>query len=261
MPDDVNQSHASHVQSVARALTLLETLAERNREMSLTELSQVLGWPKSTVYGLLSTLRDYHYIDQSPVSGHYQLGVRLFEMGNLVAHSWDIRAIAFPYMQRLNAELGEMIQLATEDRGQVLYLDKIDSTHMIRIVSNVGGRQPMHCTGLGKALLAYMPMAEVRSIIGRYGMLRMTSRTITSLPKLEEELHKIRQQGYALDDREVMEGLCCVAAPIFEREGSAKYAVSVSALYNNMQSGRLERTVQLVKSTAEEISRAMGFRG
>lgn len=216
----------SHVQSVARSLMLLELLARENREMSLTEIANEMTWPKTTVHGLITTLRDYHYADQSPASGRYRLGVRLFELGNIVARSWDVRTVAKPAMQNLNNQLGEMIQLATEDNGEVLYLEKLDSTHMMRIVSEIGARLPMHCTGLGKVLLAYKTPSEVRWIVSKHGMRPMTARTITNLEALEEELLKVKKQGYAIDDREVMDGLRCVAAPIYDRNGDVRFAIS-----------------------------------
>jgi len=119
-------TYGSHVQSVARSLMVLDLLARENREMSLTEIAKAMDWPKSTAHGIVATLKDFYYIDQSPVSGCYRLGVRLFELGNIVARSWDIKAIAKPVMQELNTRFGEMVQLATEDKGEVLYLEKLD---------------------------------------------------------------------------------------------------------------------------------------
>ena len=249
---------AGHVQSVERALQLMELLARENREMSLTEISKAMNRPKSTVYGLLATLRGYRYIDQSPVTGRYRLGVRLFELGHLVARGWDVREAAKPVMQRLNTQTGEMVQLATEEQGEVLYLEKLDSTHILRIVSDTGARLPMHCTGLGKVLLAYKTDVEVKWVISCHGLPAMTPHTITRREKLFEELAKVRRQGYAIDDREVMEGLRCVAAPIWDGEGKVRYAISISALAHTLQAERLDSVIQLVKQAAAEISRSLG---
>jgi DNA-binding IclR family transcriptional regulator len=235
-------------------------MASENREMSLTEIARFMGWPKSTAHGLIATLRDYYYVDQSPVSGYYRLGVKLFELGNAVARSWDIRALAMPAMQNLNSRLGETVQLATEDKGEVLYLEKLDSTHMMRIVSETGSRLPMHCTGLGKVLLSYKKPSEIKWILQTHGMSRMTANTITDRELLERELIKIRRQGYAIDDREIMESLRCVAAPVYNRDGSVKYAVSVSGIANNMQGERLDTVRDELLSTADSISYAMGYR-
>ncbi|HCC34678.1 MAG TPA: IclR family transcriptional regulator [Ruminococcaceae bacterium] len=249
-----------HVQSVGRALLIVELLAEAKREMSLTEISKKMGWPKSTVHGLISTMRDFQIVEQSTATGRYKLGVRLFELGNIVSRSWDVSAAAKPYMQALNAALGEMVQLATERDGEVLYLDKYESNRMIRIVSDIGMRLPMHCSGLGKVLLAYKSDAEVKRIISQKGLKRMTSRTICGAEELAKELKKVRAQGYAMDDREIMEGLRCVAVPIFDVSSQAAYALSVSGLYSVMQGDYLEKVIRQVKKAAESISAEMGFR-
>jgi DNA-binding IclR family transcriptional regulator len=170
---------------------------------------------------------------------------------------WDIRTIAMPFMQRLNQELGEMVQLGTEDHGQMLYLEKLDSTHLIRIVSEIGGRLPIHCTGLGKAILAYMPANKIKQIVREHGLAQYTAKTIVSLPALEKELKRIREQGFALDDGEIMVGLRCIAAPIFDNNGQAKYAVSVSGMQGNMEGVRLERIRDRVVETAAAITQAL----
>ena len=243
--------------SVERAFLLVEELAKEPREYSLTELSKSLGWPKSTVHGLLSTLVNYRYADQSDETGRYKLGIRFFELGVRVGKMWNIRSIAMPYMQRLNSELGEMVQLGTEDRGQVLYLEKLDSSHLIKIVSEIGGRLPIHCTGLGKTILAYMPETRVKQIVREQGLKPFTSKTIVSLPELFKELSHIRERGYAVDDGEIMEGLRCIAAPIFDGKGQVKYALSVSGMLANMDGVKLEHMKKSVVSAAAGISNDM----
>ena len=258
----VNQKNdaTSHVKSVERALRLIDILAENEGEMSLTEIAKTVGWPKSTVHGLLATLRDYHVVDQSPDNGYYRLGVKLFELGNLVARRWDIRSVALPAMRQMNNQLGEMVQLATEDKGDVLYIEKLDSKHLLRIVSEIGARLPMHCSGLGKVLLAYKTPAELRWIISQKGLRRLTSRTITDYELLEKELTKIREQGYAIDDGEIMESLRCVAAPIFDKDGKVRYAISVSGIAENMQGKHFNEVLEALLKTAEVISYEMGYR-
>ncbi|MDR2904264.1 MAG: IclR family transcriptional regulator, partial [Clostridiales bacterium] len=252
--------NTSHVQSVARAIKLVELLAEENREMSLTEISKAMDWPKSTVHGLIATLRDHYYVDQSPTTGCYYLGIRLFELGNIVARSWEIRRIALPVMQNLNRKLGEMIQLAKEDKGEVLYLEKLDSTHMLRIVSEIGARLPMHCSGLGKILLAYKKPAELKSMLSKQKFAPMTAYTITDRATLEKELAQVRAKGYAMDNREIMDSLRCVAAPIYDRDGNVLYAISVSGLANSLKDEWLETVRTELLSAADSISFAMGHR-
>lgn len=260
MGDIPPKIRGAHVQSVEKALIILETLFEENREMSLTELAKALDWPKSTVHGLLSTLREYQFVDQSHVSGHYGLGIRLFELGSQVARNWNIRQIARPVMLRLNDFYGETVQLATEENGEVLYIDKLESNRMMRIVSEIGARLPMHCSGLGKVLLAHKTEAEARGIIKKRGMRAMTAHTIVTPEALEAELSRIRAQRYAIDDRETMDGLRCVAAPIHDREGQVRYAISISGLAGALRGERFEEILRAVREAAEEISHAMGYR-
>ncbi len=252
-----SENSSAHVKSVERAFLLVEALAHEPREHSLTDLSKTLGWPKSTVHGLLSTLVQYRYAQQSEESGRYRLGVRFFELGARMGGMSDIRSLALPSMQRLNRDLGEMVQLATEDRGEVLYLEKLDSLHLIRIVSDIGRRLPLHCTGLGKAMLAYMPPSRVKQVIREHGLPAFTAKTITTIPALEKELAEIRARGFAMDDGEIMEGLRCIAAPIFDSRENVKYAVSVSAIQANMSGERLEYAKKQVTAIASEISKAI----
>lgn len=247
----------AHVKSIERAFLIVDALAEEPREHSLTELAGSLGWPKSTVHGILSTLVQYRYVEQSTETGRYRLGVRFFELGVKVGKMWDIRSIAMPYMQKLNAELGEMVQLGTEDHGEILYLEKLDSAHLIRIVSEIGGRLPIHCTGLGKALLAYMPPATVKRVIREKGLASYTPNTITNPAALERELSRIREQGYAIDDGEIMLGLRCVAAPIFDGKGQVRYALSISGMQGNLEGERLEKMTNRVVSAAAAISKTL----
>lgn len=252
----------SHVQSVARALTLIEILAQEKKDLSLTELSKKAGWPKSTVHGLITTLRDYHMVEQAEETGYYRLGIRLFELGNIVMRSWDIATIAKPYLQKLNNNLGEMVQLAMEDKGEVLYLDKIDSNRMMRIVSEIGIRLPMHCSGLGKVLLAYKKdEGEIKKILTQKGMRAMTSRSIVTIADFLKETQLIRERGYAMDDQEIMDGLRCVAVPIFDANAQVNYAISISGFYGNLRGEHLKNIITGLIEAAKNISYDLGYRG
>lgn len=252
-------SKAPRMQSVEKALILLETLALENKELSLNDFTVALGWPKSTIHGFLSILKKYNYVEQSSTTGRYSLGVHLFELGSIVSKRWDIRNVARPILKELNENLGEMVQLAVEDNGEVLYIEKIDSSHAMRIVSEVGVRLPMHGSGMGKVLLAHKPPAEVRWIISQKGLSSITSHTITNIAELEKELEQIKKQGYAIDDREIMDSLFCVAAPIYSKNNNVRYAISVSGLYANMQGEKLNKTIKEVTSAANKISQALDY--
>ncbi|MDN5348250.1 MAG: IclR family transcriptional regulator, regulon repressor [Clostridia bacterium] len=254
-----NRNH--QIRSVARALKILDVLGNAGAELALAEIAAQLGLPKSTVHGLLSTLRDFDYIEQSPFTGKYRLGIRLFELGNAVARNWDVRTVAGPYIQRLLEEIGETVHLVVLDKGEVLYIDKRECRDAtLRIVSQVGMRLPAHCTGVGKVLLAHLPASEVKQIISQKGLPRFTKNTITDPKKLEEELAKIREQGYAIDNEEIMPSLRCVAAPIRDHTGKVIAAISVSGPVSRLSGEKFGRAIKSVTETALTISRDLGYR-
>lgn len=226
----LSTDNPSHIKSIQKAIIVIELLAKEDGELSLMEIAQRLNWPKSTLHGILATLRDFQYIDQSLETGRYSLGVRFFELGSQVAKKWDIVKVAKPLMKQLSNKTGLTIQLGIEREGKVLYLEKAEANSMVRIVSEVGTRLPMHCSGLGKTLLAYMNPAQVNHILKEHGMKKFTENTITNEKKLKMELEKIANQGYAIDNAEIMDGLMCLALPIRNGNGEALYALSASGL-------------------------------
>lgn len=251
------KKESSKIQSVARALSIIDILATKGEGMSLAQLSEKMDLPKSTVYGLLATLRDYNYVSQDNESGRYLLGTRLFELGNQVARSWDVRDLALPVMKQLNRQFGETVHLGAEDNGEMLYLEKIEADSLIAITSGVGLRLPMHCSGLGKVLLAQKSPAELKRFISSKGLPALTKRTIVTQASLEKELEKIREQGYAIDDGEIMDGLRCVGAPIKDATGKVRYAISVSGQIRDMYGKRLEKIIVETVRAADKISKAM----
>ncbi|KYH32241.1 IclR family transcriptional regulator [Neomoorella mulderi] len=255
-----DQNNASRIRSVAKALMILDLLAANQRDMSLAEIARAMDLPKSTLHGLLATMRDFGYLEQSPFDGRYRLGVHLFEIGNIVANNWDVRKVAGPYIQKLVDELGETVHLVILDKGEVLYIDKRESHQSLRIVSQVGMRLPAHCTGVGKVLLAYLHPSEVKRIIATKGLPRYTRHTITDPRRLEAELEKIRAAGYAVDNEEIMDSLRCVAAPIRDHNGKVCAAISVAGPVARLEGERFRLAVELVTRTAAEISTGLGYR-
>lgn len=248
------------VRSVAKALRILNLLAEHRREMSLGEIAKEMQLAKSTAYGLLATLRDFGYIEQSPLDGKYRLGIRLFEVGSIVANSWDVRHVAAPFIQALVDKLGETVHLVVLDKGEVVYIDKRESTKSLRIVSQVGTRLPAHCTGVGKVFLANLSIDEVKQIITAKGLARYTKNTITEFNRLEEELKRVREQGYAIDNEEIMESLRCVAVPLWDHTGKVCAAMSVSGPKSRFEGEELESIVDLMVRIGQEISTSLGHR-
>ncbi|MDI6879171.1 MAG: IclR family transcriptional regulator [Desulfitobacteriaceae bacterium] len=251
---------SSPIKSVSKALKIIDLLADNKRDMTLGEIAKEMKIAKSTAYGLLATLRDFNYIEQSPFDGKYRLGIRLFEVGNIVANTWDVRQVAAPYIQSLVDDLEETVHLVILDKGEVLYIDKRESKQSFRIVSQVGNRLPAHCTGVGKALLANLPASELKRIIATKGLNRYTENTITDMKTLEEELKKIRLQGYSIDNEEIMDGLRCVAVPIRDYSGRVCSAISISGPTARMVGERFNTVIEHIIKTGLDISGSLGFR-
>lgn len=257
MSTNTSSQKSGKIQSVDRALSILEIIADTEDGLTLAQISQRIGLPKSTVHGLVSTLRDHKFVRQAEDDGRYQMGIQLFEMGTKLARSWDVRDAAKPAMRWLSQEFGETVHLGCEDNGEVLYLDKIAADSLINIVSDIGVRLPMHCSGIGKALLAHKSESEIKRHIANLGLAPLTSRTITDPDTMMKELEKVRLQGFALDDGEIMEGLRCVGAPVYDTDGLVRYAISVSGQVKDIYGKRLERLIVETQRAAREITYAL----
>lgn len=242
-----------------KALKIIGILAESGKELALHEIAEKLGIPKSTAHGLISTLYNYNFIEQSSFTGKYKLGLRLFELGNIVANRMDVRTTAAPYIQKLVETIEETVHLTILDKGKVLYIDKRESHQSLRIASQIGMRLPAHCTGVGKVLLAFSPPSEIKKIVATNGLPMFTKNTITDFNKLEKELKRIKIQGYAIDNEEFMEGLRCVAAPLRDHTGKVCAAISISGPVSRLEGEKLELSKKTIIETASEISAKLGY--
>ena len=213
------------IHSVAKAIRLLDLLTAAGQPASLTELYQKTGWPKSTIHGLLSTMRESGLIEQTP-NGRYWLGIRLFEYGCAVSNSWDIGAIARPHMQNICTELGESVFLSVFDRAAVVTLAEEESRASLRVVSEVGARLPVHCTSQGKLFLANSSPAECRRILTHTELKAYTPHTLTTPEQFAPELTRIREQGYAVENGEYKIGLRSVSAPIHDVTGEVQWLMT-----------------------------------
>ena len=188
------------IQSVAKAMQLLEVLSQARRSMSLTELSQKTGWPRSTVFGLLTTMRQAGVIAQRE-DGRYALGLKLFEYGCSVSSSWNISNIARPYMAKLCAETDASVVLSVYDSGDVVILDQAEGHGSFRIVLDLGSRLPLHATSQGKLFLSAMSPSAVAQVFSE-PLTLYTPHTISDLETISGELEQIRQNGYAIENGE-----------------------------------------------------------
>lgn len=245
--------------SVAKAMELLQSLSQAGRPLSLTELTQRCGYPKSTVFGLLTTMRGYDVITQTP-EGKYALGLRLFEYGRQVERSWDISRVARPYMEHLSRQTGASATLSICQGGSVITLDQVEARDKLRIVSDVGGRLPIYCTSQGKVFLAHMPRQSAEKLLRRQSMTQFTPHTITRVEELLREVDACRAEGYAIENGEYKIGLRSISAPVYTVEGEVRYTVGVIGMFRSPRTEEFQSAIGQVRDTAAMISAALGYR-
>jgi DNA-binding IclR family transcriptional regulator len=248
------------VKAVDRSVNILEELANHEEGLGVTELANRLDIHKSSIHRLLSTLVYRGLVKQDPKTDNYKLGLKLFELGSRIFNDLEIREYAKPYLEELVAATDEAVHLVIMDQGEIVYIDKVESSKTIRMNSQIGKRVPVHCSAVGKAMLAYYPKARVDQIIKEQGLAKYTENTITDLKELKEHLTKIKEQGYAIDNVEHELGIRCVAAPIFNYSGKVVSSVSVSGPTIHVTKERVEELAKLVKDTAMKISSQLGYR-
>jgi DNA-binding IclR family transcriptional regulator len=244
--------------SVANSIRLTKAFSENEFEMGISALANRLGLAKSTVHRLATTLVEYDILEQNRETGKYRLGLALFELGTLVRRKMDVTMEAQPEIHSLAESSGETVQLAILDHLSVLYIRIRESRQAVRLSSGLGSRAPAHCTGVGKALLAYQPPEVVRMVIDN-GLKRFTDKTLVDADALIQELASIRTRGYAIDDEEIEVGLRCIAAPVRNHTGLVIAAISVSAPVQRMSKKNVATTIPTVVAAADAISRRLGY--
>ncbi len=234
---------------------VIEEFTKSNgKPLGITELSQRLNLPKSTIFQIVHSLQRFGWLEQLDDSKKFVLGLRLFELGNLVQTNSRLRQVALPYLEELRKETGETVYLVKYDRGEIVYLECLESQLRLRARPVYGLRVPLHCTSLGKAIMAFLPPQEVQKIIAEKGLPRFTDRTITDWRDLERELEEIRKKGYAIDWGEHEEGIRCIGAPIYNSLGKVFAAVSVSGPDFRLSQDKILVFAPKVIHAAQEIS-------
>lgn len=258
-PDSPPRRSSGLIQSVDRALAILESFSVERPELGVSELSRSLGLNKSTAFGLLSTLEHRGYVEQNPETGKYRLGLRVLDLGTIKLSGLDLARVAKPVLRALVDRLRETVHLAIYDRGEVVYIDKIEGDNALQISSFVGKRNPSYCTGVGKCLLAFQPAEELERVIA-LGLPARTPETITEPGRLRAALERVRAEGHATDDEEIELGLACVAAPVRNRFGEVCAAVSVSVPTIRASEERRREFTAAVEEAARAVSEGLGYR-
>jgi len=248
------------VQSVVRALTLLDALGDSRDEVGVADLSKQVGFHVSTTHRLLATLIAQGYARQNPETGRYALGAKAFHLAESYLGQLDLRRAVRPTLERLSHETGETANLVILEGGEALYLDKVESPQSLRIFSRIGRRAPLHCTAAGKVLLASHSRQKVDALLGQRPLEALTRSTITSRSQLRGELEKIYEQGFALDIEECEAGASCIAAPVRNAQGETVAALGISGPSVRMDAQRIQELVPRVVRLAQYAADQLGFR-
>lgn len=246
------------MQTVERALRVLERVASFPRPASLTEIANSAGLHPSTTYRLLGTLVQTGYVTRDSRTGLYRLGLKLLRISRALEDQMDIRAIALPVMERIVAQEDETVSLVIRTGTAGVVIERVQSARQIRSVTPVGSHGPLHCTAAGKALLAWLKPAEVQAIIAEAPLARHTARTITDATAFTNELAKVRAQGVALDRGERADDLIGIAAPVRNARGRVIAAMSLSGPAQRLSPDRRPILAATMRNAAAEVSAALG---
>ncbi len=246
------------VPSLDRALTILELLANSRTGLSLPELVERSGLPKSSLHCLLVTLERRGYLHRHQHTTRYMFGMKLFSLANMALSGLKLREQAAPYLRTLMEKTGLTVHMAILEHNEAVLIAKVEPPGIFRLATWIGKRMDVHCTSLGKAIIAYLPCSELDRILKEHGLPRHNDNTLASPKKLKAELAKVARLGYAIDDEEDEIGLRCAGAPIFDHENRVIASISVSGTTSQLTAENLPVLADLVKQTAASISRALG---
>jgi DNA-binding IclR family transcriptional regulator len=245
--------------SSLKCFQALELLASDPYELSLSEISAELALPAASAFRIVSTLCEAGLVEQEEATRRYRLKGKALWIGTGYMRRSAVYRAAFVVLQETARKVQGLVHLATIDSDRVLYLHTVGSPSALYLYADTGERRPLHCTGLGKAMLAFQPSEVIDRVLAQR-LERLTPKSITSVPALREELAATRQRGYAIDDEENAVGLRCVAAPILDRTGYATAAFSMSAPVAVLNDQTIEHYSAAIREAAIRVSVQLGYR-
>ena len=249
---------SDQVQSLVRAMAIINQLATADEGMTLTSVADSLRLAPSTAHRLLTTLEQERYVHFDAERRLWSVGLQAFVVGSAFLRTRNLVGIARPYMRALMNESTETVNLAVQDEHEAVYLSQIECRQMMRALARPGARVPLYCSSVGKALLCAMPDADLAQALPRHGMRRLTAKTITTRSALRDDLALTRQRGFAIDDEEHAFGLRCVAGLVFDEIGEAMAAISISGPSARISDRRIADLGDLVRRKADEITARLG---
>jgi DNA-binding IclR family transcriptional regulator len=252
------RSAKARLSSVANSIRLLTSFSGEEDELGITTLAGRLRLAKSTVHRLAATLAAAGFLEQNADTGRYRLGMALFELGALVRRRMDVANEGRPKLRELLEKTGETVQLGIVDHLSVLYVYEMESPHAIRMAAAVGGRAPLHCTAVGKVLLAYQPAEFVNRLL-ETGLTAYTPKTAIRRDAVLAMLSEVRAREHAIDDEESESGLRAIAAPVRNHNGAVVAALGLAAPVQRMNKKVMQTWVPTVIATANAVSSRLGY--
>jgi DNA-binding IclR family transcriptional regulator len=246
-------------QTADRALDVLRAMLVARRPLALTEIAEACGLAPSTTHRLLASLVRRNFARQDPDTSKYALGLGLLEFGYAILNDLDVRELAAPALTELNRATGETVHLAVLDGHDLVYIDRRDTHHGVRVNTSIGRRGTPHTTGVGKALLAHLPDTAIDAYLARLPLERKTAKSISDPGALRAELRRVRDRGYATDDGEDKDHVCCVAAPILGRGGVPLASISISVPDSRLTLAELVGFVPRLLEQVQRLSRHFGY--
>jgi DNA-binding IclR family transcriptional regulator len=246
------------VPALDRALSILELLSFVRHGLTLPELSRRLEMPRSSTHCLLVTLERRGYLHRNEHTNRYMFGRKLFSVANTALSGLKLREQAAPLLRDLMRRTRLTVHMAILEHGEAVLVEKIEPPGMLRLATWIGKRMDLHATGVGKALLAYLPDEEIDALITGHGLPRYNDNTITSVRKLREEMARVRRAGYSVEDQEGEIGFRCIGAPVFDETGKAAAAISIAGTTSQITDENFLSLAAVVKGTAASLSSVLG---
>jgi DNA-binding IclR family transcriptional regulator len=253
------QADKNYIEVMGKIFTVLEYFVQRGsrqKSVAFVEVAGAVPFARTTVHRILYSLEKLGYVEKDETKSHYRLADKFFDLTGPAIHFRRLQSVAKSVMQNLLLRFGETINLGVLDDGHVTYIEVLQSPSALRIAAIPGERNPVHCTSLGKAMLAFLPEAEVEAILEQHPMVRRTPRTITQKKHFLEHLASIRERAVALDMEENLTGVICVAAPIFDQAGRVIAGISLSGPATRMEL-KLPQVQEEVRNSAITLSRML----
>jgi DNA-binding IclR family transcriptional regulator len=246
------------IQSLDKGLFVLELIEQAGQPIGLNELKLKLGWDKATVHRILATLERRGYLLRNPQTKKFSLGLKVYGLYDSLMRNFDIHETTRPFLVKVAEQTGEFTHLAVAIGKEIVFIDRIASTEVLSVNTQIGAREPLFCTALGRAVLAFVPQAEIENYLPR-PFARYTSRTITSRAALKTALEEVREKGFAVDNEEYIDRVRCVAAPVFNHAHAPIAAIGISGPVSRITPQKAEQFGSLIREAAIQISECAGW--